>query len=163
MKIKLLDEGDWSREEVEESIREIISENQILSMATAKGEEPHINTAFYAFDDELSLYILTPPDTIHGENLEENNSVAVDIHDSHQEWTDDKEGLQIFGETEQVENASKALELYKGRYPELGEFAANTEELEELDSEFYIIKPERIKVFDEPRFGTETWINVKIE
>ena len=37
------------------------------------------------------------------------------------------------------------------------------EALEELDSEFYVIKPERIKVFDEPRFGTETWINVRIE
>ena len=163
MELRLLDEGNWSKEKVEESIREIISENQLLSMATAKGEEPHINTAFYAFDNRLNLYILTPPDTRHGENLEENNSVAVDVHDSHQEWTEDKQGLQIFGEAKQVENASKALEIYEDRYPELGEFAATTEELEELDSEFYVIKPERIKVFDEPRFGTETWINVRIE
>jgi uncharacterized protein YhbP (UPF0306 family) len=162
MKIKLLGKGDWSKKEVEESIREIVSENQLLSMATADGEEPHINTAFYAFDNRLNLYILTPPETKHGENLEENNSVAVDVHDSHQEWTDDKQGFQIFGKAKQVESPSKALELCKDRYSELGEFAANTEELKELDSEFYVVKPERIKVFDEPRFGTETCINVEI-
>ncbi len=143
--IELLDEVDWSRKEVKESIREIISENQLLSMATAKGEEPHINTAFYAFDDELNLYILTPPDTRHGENLGENNSVAVDVHDSHQEWTDDKQGLQVFGEAEKVESISKALRIYTDRYPKLGEFAEDRKELEELDSEFYVIKPQRIK------------------
>ena len=162
MKINLLDEGDWSKEEVEESLREIISENKLLSMATVDGEEPHVNTAFYAFDQELKLYILTPPETRHGENLENNSSVAVDIHDSHQNWTDDKQGLQIFGQAKKVENTSKALEIYKDRYPELGEFATNKEELKELDSELYVVKPSRIKLFDEPRFGTETWINVEI-
>ncbi|MFB6213667.1 MAG: methyltransferase domain-containing protein [Candidatus Nanohaloarchaea archaeon] len=162
MDIELLDEGDWTREEVEESIREILSKNRLLSMATVKGEDPHINTCFYTFDDELNLYILTPPDTEHGENLENNDSVAVDVHDSHQEWTDDKQGLQIFGKAEKVEEVEKVLDLYLDRYSELGEFASNKEELEELDSIFYKIEPDQIKVFDEPRFGTETWINVEI-
>lgn len=161
MDLELIDKGGWTEKEVKQSIREIISENQLLSMATIADEKPHINTCFYCFDEDLNLYILTPPDTLHGQNLEENDSIAVDIHDSHQEWTDDKQGLQIFGNAEKAEEVEKALELYLDRYSELGEFASNKEELAELDSIFYKIEPERIKVFDEPRFGTETWVNVR--
>lgn len=162
MELEIQGKEDREIQRVKESIREIVSSNQLLSMATVNNEEPHINTAFYALDDNLNLYILTPPDTIHGQNIEENSSVAVDIHDSHQEWEYDKQGLQIFGTAERAEDVSRALELYNDRYPGLEEFASTPDELGELDSEFYVIKPERIKVFDEPQFGTETWIEVEV-
>ncbi len=84
MELELLDKG-FDPDRVENSIREIVESNRLLSMSTMD-EEPHINTAFYTFDQELNLYILTPPDTEHGDNLEESSSIAVDIHDSHQEW-----------------------------------------------------------------------------
>lgn len=163
MNIELLDSKDHAAEDIKTSIRDIISSNQLLSMATADGEDPHINTAFYAFDEELNFYILTPPDTRHGQNLEENHSVAVDIHDSNQEWTDDKQGVQMFGKAERMENPSRALDLYIERFPKLEEFASTAEELEDLDSRFYRIEIEKIKVFDEPRFGSETWITVEVK
>lgn len=154
--------GDWTEAEVEESIRDIIHSNRLLSMATVGDSEPHINTAFYCLDEELNIYILTPPDTIHGENLEEKDSVAVDIHDSHQKWADKKQGVQIFGAARKADEKDKALKLYSERFSEMENVASNVKELKELDSIFYRIEPERIKVFDEPKFGTETWIKAKI-
>lgn len=161
MEIEVLDDG-FKHEKVEESIRDIIRSNKLLSMATTAGEEPHINTAFYAFDDQFRLYIWTPPETEHGKNLEENDSVAVDIHDSRQEFPDEKQGLQLFGSCRKAENREEVLEIYSERFPETREFASNVEELEELDSEFYIIEPSRIKIFDELRFGKETWVEVEV-
>lgn len=156
-------EGDEevSREEAMKSIEKIISRNKLLSMATVKENEPHINTAFYAYE-ELNLYVLTPPETVHGKNLEQNNSVPVDIHDPRQEWTDEKKGLQIFGRAERCET-EKAFNTYIERFPKLQRFASTGQEVDELDSEFYKITPERIKIFDEPRFGKETWVNARIE
>jgi uncharacterized protein YhbP (UPF0306 family) len=162
MSLKTLDK-DAETEQVKESIGEALSENKLLSMSTVNEEKPHINTAFYAFDNKFNLYILTPPETEHGENIDRNSLVAVDIHDSHQKWTDDKQGLQIFGKAKKAEKPSKALKLYKKRFSEMEEVASNTDELDQIDSVFYKIAPERIKIFDEPRFGTETWVNVRIE
>lgn len=161
MKLEIT-EGDAEKDRVRNSIEDILSENKLLSMSTVENVDPHINTAFYAFDSEFNLYILTPPETKHGKNLEENSSIAVDIHDSRQNWTDDKQGLQLFGEAEIVDNPSKALELYTERFPGMENVASDLDELEKLDSSFYKITTERIKVFDEPRFGTETWITLKI-
>lgn len=165
MRLKLLDDG-YNLQKVKNSIRDVIRSNYLLSMSTSDKEEPHINTAFYAFDDGLNLYILTPPKTKHGKNLEENSSVAVDIHDSHQKFNDDKQGLQIFGTAEIVAEEDKIaeiLELYTERFPAAEKFASSPEDIGELDSSFYRIKPERIKLFDEPNFGTETWIDVEIK
>lgn len=162
MNLKLEDTGDWTEAELEECIREIMGSNRLLSMATVRGSEPHINTAFYCFDEELNIFILTPPNTVHGQNLEEKDSVAVDIHDSHQEWVDDKQGLQIFGSARKVDESDEALRLYTEMFSAMEDVASGVQELAQLDSIFYKFKPERIKVFDEPRFGTETWIKVKI-
>ena len=159
MDIKVEDD-EVSEEEAIQSIKQILEKNKLLSMSTVEETSPHINTAFFTHQD-LKLYIFTPPDTIHGKNLDKNPEVAVDVHDSHQEWTDDKKGLQIFGKAE-IQNTQEVLDLYCERFPEMKELASDQKELDQYDSEFYVIKPERIKIFDEPRFGTENWINVVI-
>ncbi|MFB6208954.1 MAG: pyridoxamine 5'-phosphate oxidase family protein [Candidatus Nanohaloarchaea archaeon] len=162
MKLEILEKENYEIDKVRKSIKDIISSNKLLSMSTVADDIPHINTCFYAFDEEMNLYILTPPETEHGKKLEQNDSVAVDIHDSNQEWTDEKQGLQIFGRCRKADDREKGLEIYSGRFPTLEEFASGVEELEDLNSDFYIIDPERIKVFDEPRFGKETWIEVEL-
>lgn len=166
MELSLIDDG-YDREKVEDSIMEIVRSNELCSLATVTPDEKaHNATAFYAFDRSLNFYILTPPETDHGQNLAENNSIALTVFDSHQEWTDDKQGLQVFGTAEKLEDRGKvaeALELYTERFPAVEQFASSPGDVEQLDSRFYRVKPKRIKLFDEPNFGTETWVEVEVE
>lgn len=166
MKIQLIDDG-YDREKVEDSIMDIVRSNELCSLATVTPDEKaHNATAFYAFDRDLNFYILTPPETDHGQNLAENSSIALTVFDSHQEWTDDKQGLQVFGTAEKLgdrEKVAEVLRIYTDRYPAAEQFASSTEDVEELDSRFYRVIPERIKLFDEPNFGTETWVEVRVE
>lgn len=155
-----VEDKEVSDHEALQSVEEIMSENELLSMSTTGDREPHINTAFFSYEN-LRLYIFTPPETVHGQNLEDNPSVAVDIHDSHQEWTDYKKGLQIFGKAE-LKNSQEILDKYRERFPGMNELAEEVEELGQFDSEFYVITPGKIKIFDEPRFGKENWVNVKV-
>jgi uncharacterized protein YhbP (UPF0306 family) len=162
--MELRDKDKTSLKEAKESIREIAEQNELLSLATVSEKEKAFNaTAFYVFDDEFNFYILTEPDTDHCENLRENSSISLSIYDSNQGWSDDKRGLQVFGEAEHISDEdliSEALQLYLERFPDLKQWVSQPREMENIDSEFYIIKPERIKVFDEPRFGKETWMNL---
>ncbi len=164
-----IDNENYSAMQIEGRIRELVEENELCSLATVQennNRDPsaHIATAWYAYDDELRLYVLTPPDTDHAKNLEENDSIALTIFDSHQDWSAKKKGLQVFGTAEKIpdEDAEEALELYNQRFPGLEEHASTTEELQDLDSSFYVITPERIKLFDEPAFGNETWITAEL-
>ncbi|MFB6116279.1 MAG: pyridoxamine 5'-phosphate oxidase family protein [Candidatus Nanosalina sp.] len=161
--MELLDQPDFSVKEAEESIRDIADENKLLALVTvSEGQEAFNATAFYAFDDDLNFYILTEPNTDHCKNLRENSSISLSIYDSHQDWGDEKKGLQVFGKAEQVpeEEIPEVLELYLERFPELGEWVSEPGEMDSIDSQFYVIRPEKIKIFDEPRFGKETWVNV---
>lgn len=157
-------EKEYSLEDTRESIIEIAGRNELLALATVSEDSKAFNaTAFYVFDQELNFYILTEPDTDHAQNLEENSSISLSIYDSNQEWSDEKKGLQVFGEAEELseeEMISEAFKLYTERFPGLKEFVSAPKDLSEIDSKFYVIRPERIKVFDESRFGKETWINL---
>lgn len=166
MEITIVEEDAGHKaDDAERSIRAIIERNELCSMATVREHaEAHINTAFYAHDEDLRLYVLTPPDTQHGTNLAENPSVAVDIHDAGQEWTDEKRGLQLFGTAHRLTGRDRApaFERYRECFPALDQFASTVDDLDGLDSSFYRIVPDRIRLFDEPAFGTEVWIDVDV-
>ncbi|MFB6191020.1 MAG: pyridoxamine 5'-phosphate oxidase family protein [Candidatus Nanohaloarchaea archaeon] len=156
-------EEDYGKERFEDSISNILQENRLCTLATVSPDsEAHAATAFYAFDDELNLYILTPPETEHGQHLEKNSSIALSIYDSHQQFSSEKQGLQFFGTAEKAE-PEEALEIYRERFPDVEQFASEPGDVKELDSCFYRIEPERFKLFDEPEFGTETWVNIRLK
>lgn len=171
MELELLDaDASHDLERAEKSIRYILESNELCSLATVTPQEDnasqaHIATAFYVFDEDFQIYVFTPPETDHGKNLEENNSIALAIYDSNQEWTDKKQGLQIFGTAAQIQrdNVERVFDLYKSRYPGVKQFAESSEEVYDLDSRFFEISPHRIKIFDEPTFGTEVWVNVAVK
>ncbi len=162
--MKLLETENFSFEEAKASLEEICRRNELLALATVSENSKAFNaTAFFAFDGEFNFYILTEPDTDHGKNIEENSSISLSIYDSRQEWSDDKRGLQVFGEAEKLEDeekVSQAFKTYTERFPGLKEQVSEPEEMEYIDSEFYVVRPYRIKIFDEPRFGEETWLNL---
>jgi uncharacterized protein YhbP (UPF0306 family) len=161
--MEILGEKDFSLEKAKESIHVIAEENELLALATVSKDSEAFNaTAFFVYDENFNFYILTEPDTDHCENLRENSSISLSIYDSQQDWSDEKKGLQVFGEAEEVteEKLSEVLELYLKRFPGLGEWVSEPEDMGKIDSEFFVIRPDRIKIFDEPKFGTETWVNV---
>ena len=160
-----------SDEILNKSISEILTANTLLSMANIRKNGDHfeswICTAFYAFSSSLNLYILTPPDTQHIQNLSHNKSVAVAIYDSHQEPTQHKRGLQVFGSCEQA-NGIRLVDgyrLYAMRFVWLPDFIKKPEDFAKgiIQSKLYVIHPKEIKIFDEPTFGEEVWVTVSIE
>jgi len=75
--------------------------HKLMSIATY-GDHPWIATAYYSFDQELNLYFLSSPDTLHAKQIAHNPVVAVSIADSAQKPTAEKIGLQLYGFVEQM-------------------------------------------------------------
>lgn len=161
----------YSDEMIEESIKGILEHSVLLSMASIKSDgganESWINAGYYAFDERLNIYYLTPPSSQHAKNLEINPSVAVSIFDSHQmDPTKPKQGLQIFGTWSLVSaiDLPGVTLLYAKRFPWLGSFIKHPLDWAKkiLESRLYQITPKQIKIFDEPTFGKETWVEVTV-
>jgi len=147
------------------SILEILEENKLCSMATIKeGNHSYINTAYFCYNKYLEFYILSDPKTQHCLNLEENNSVALAIYDSHQAWSNDLKGLQIIGKCA-LATGEKLIEgtaLYLKRFADLGEWIKHPDDFAKgvINSRPYIIKTNWLKLFDEDRFGEENFITL---
>ncbi len=153
---------------INRSISEILSANTLLSMAnirkTDEDFESWIFTAFYAFNSSLDLYILTPPDTQHVQNLSYSKSVAVAIFDSHQKPTKLKRGLQMFGECGRADGLRlvEGYRLYGARFVWLPDLIKQPQDFAKgiIQSKLYVIHPKEVKIFDEPTFGEENWVTV---
>jgi uncharacterized protein YhbP (UPF0306 family) len=148
---------------VEISVEEILEEVELCSMATCSAEKPHAATMWFVFDGSSTLYVLTDPATRHCCQIEENSSVSLTVYSTEQKFSDRKRGLQLHGNAERIPDpeSDEALELYSRKFPGATEFAESASDVEELESSFYRIDLDRVKVFDEPRFGRETWIEAE--
>lgn len=171
MKIKSINPtGRYSNDEISKSIFGIIEKTKLCSVATIsstdEGLQSHISTAFYCYTNRFDFYILTSPNTIHAKNLEKNSTVALAIFDSHQVWDSPKEGLQMFGKMRLAPATSvpEAFATYIKEYPGLLRYLTHPSEIvDKLENRFFKIEIEKIRIFDEPSFGSEVWIDVDIE
>lgn len=96
-------------------ITEFIKENFQMTVATY-GEHPWIATVYYSVDDNLNLYFLSNPKTIHCQHIARNPQVAVSITDSPQAPNSNKKGIQLFGFAEQISGERKithAINLWR--------------------------------------------------
>ncbi len=151
---------------INKSLTEILDANTLLSMATIKdGKEPWINTVYYAYNEKLDFCLMTQSTTQHGINLKENTSVAVSIFDSHQNPTDKKRGLQIFGTWELATGLAleEGTNLYGDRFSGFKNYINKVKDWDTtpLKSRIYVIHTKTVKIFDEEIFGPETWLTVK--
>ncbi len=136
-------------------------------MASIKsGKESWIHTAFYAYSSKLRLYYVSPPSAQHSNNIGQNESVAVSIFDTHQNPTDEKSGVQIFGMCRQAagEDVVEGLKLYSERFSWLSKYIKTPEDFDKgiLESKLYIITPQTIKILDEAVYGEEKWVIVSV-
>ena len=115
------------------------------------GSFPWIATVYYAYDNNLNLYFLSDPTTLHCQQIAQNQQVAVAIAESPQDANNLKRGLQISGvavRLSQREKVVQALKLWKQylhvRDPKLTYKA--------VKNSMYQITPKRIKLFDQALF-----------
>lgn len=155
----------FSAQAVRKSLHDILSRTPLCTIATgdARGN-PSASTAFYALDhDEMILHVLTGPDTEHGRNILANGRAALTVYSTEQAWTDAKRGVQMkasAGLTNQG-NVEDALQHYLAAYPGLRKWVCRAEEIEgNLENRFFSFVVEQCKIFDEPSFGAEVWIEV---
>jgi len=146
----------------------ILERTNLCTIATVSdGDVPAASTAFYVLDEErMSIYVLTSPDTIHGSNIQRNGRAALNICSTAQDWTDAKRGVQIVAQAglTVAEDLPRALELYLKHFPGLGKWVTEVSEIEtKLESRFFTLRVQSCKLFDEPSFGSEIWIEVQFE
>ena len=123
---------EYPDNKLNESIFEILNNNKLLSLATITPRgNAYINTAFYAFDEKLRLYIVTDPKYNHSMNLNKNSSIAATIFDSHLKfWKDKLQGVQLFGKGYRT----PILQLHKGTscfFDETADIACGNSEITE--------------------------------
>ncbi len=136
-------------------------------MSTLKDtSEPWINTVYYAYNEKLDLYLMTQSTTQHGTNLQTNVSVAVSIFDSHQQPTDKKRGLQLFGSWKLATGSTleEGTKLYAERFSWLSSYIKNVDDWKttKLQSRIYVIHTKEVKIFDEVVFGPEVWVTISL-
>jgi uncharacterized protein YhbP (UPF0306 family) len=156
----------YSDEELCASISKILNDNILSSIATIREGTSYICTAYFCFNSSLDLYFFSEPTTQHCKNLESNPSVAVAICDSSQPWDNPKRGLQLFGTSRRAAGleVEEALRRYLARFVGLGKWIKVVTDFDKgiLNSRFYRISVNSIKLFDEITFGPENYITIEV-
>jgi len=166
---------DGSPREVEEltaerarrSIIRVLDGVPLGAWATiTRGGEAHVNTAYYSYSEDLVLYFMSHPQSLHCQNLSTNSSMAVAIFASEQKWADPGRGLQLFGRCDQLKgrDAEIAERTYRQRFRAYADWKDSLKPNDAaLDYRFYRFVPHRVKVLDEAEFGDAVWVEVQVE
>ncbi len=144
----------------------ILEANELCSMASVSdGGQVHINTAFFCFGDELDLYFLSEPASVHGRNISRSPHLAIAVFDSRQRWGAAHKGLQLFGSCAPAIGATEetAQELYSVRFP-YREFlkSLSREQREAYSLRFYGFTAATVKILDEDEFGEAVFVTAEI-
>jgi len=129
--------------------------HKLMCLATS-GKHPWTAWVFYCFDNDLNIYFISAPSTLHGKQMEKNNQVAAAIADSHQKPSDVKKGLQIFGTVERIAGINKiryAIRLWKDFLSvERPDITFENMKKGLYKGRMYRLTPKKIKLFDQDKF-----------
>lgn len=151
-----------SEPRLKKSILRILKENVLFSIATVDSRNrAHINTAYFCFSDDLELYFLSHPESVHCQNLINNPSVAITVFSSAQKWTKPGRGIQIFGECTRAKGSqlTKAKKLYGKRFPAFARWDVSLGQ-NDVSAEYclYKVAINKVKVHDEKTFGDGVFV-----
>lgn len=159
--------GEVPSDEFHDSVGAILGRSRLLTLATvgaAKGA--HANTAFFAVDDDLSLYFVSERTTLHSHNIDNDPRAAATVFCEAPLYGEQLQGLQLFGRAEECDGSvlAHALEVYQGRF---AEFAQDPELRERFrtgtaPSALYRFRVESLTLLDEPRFGRRNYISATV-
>ena len=157
---------EYEDEAINTSLTHLLSNNSLCAMASISGNIAHINTAYFVYDSNLSLYFLSQPTDMHSANITQNSSVAIAIWSQSKQWGEDLQGVQLFGTCKQIglgKQLISAMKLFLTRFPAFkaimkhpGEFADG------VPSRMYAVEVSSLKLLDEPQFGRRNYIELKV-
>ena len=158
--------GHVNADDARSAVAALLDRVDLCSMATVSPSgDAHINTCFYAYAlSPLTVWLLTPPSTEHASYLSTNSSVALAVFSTDQGWAKPKAGLQLFGRARRLQDGevAAALETYGRRFPDFTAILSDSSSLAGLESRFYEVAVSRIRLFDEPTFGSKVWVELKL-
>ncbi len=139
-------------------VSQFLAEHNLMAVATY-GDHPWIANVYYTFDQNLTLYFLSDPNTIHCRQIGSNPQVAVSIFDSHQKINQPKRGLQLQGLAHQISGKTKVmhvLKLWKSSL-QVSDSTITYENMikKVISGRMYQIVPKQIKLFDQKLFPVE--------
>lgn len=133
-------------------ITDYLSNQYQMTIATY-GDHPWIATVYYSLDDDLHLYFLSDPTTLHCQHIAKNPQVAVSICDSPQNPSSKKKGIQIFGIAEKISEIHKikhSLTLWRKTLGITSSIYTYEGMMKKsIAGRMYMIKPKKIKFFNE--------------
>lgn len=130
-----------------------LTNHKLMTIATF-GEFPWIASVYYTFDQNLNLYFLSDPSTLHVKQILRNSKVSVAISDSHQDINKEKRGLQLSGIAQQISGFAKIKHVLTLWKTNLGVVDPTLTYKVVVGSMFKII-PKRIKLFDQKLFKVD--------
>ena len=139
--------------------RGLLDASTLCAIATVTADGgAHVNTAYFAWSPDFEIVWLSEPRARHSRNLRANSSVAIAVYDSTQTWGKPDRGIQLFGSAREPrgQNADRAARLYSKRFP------AFTEADDLTAYAFYLLRPRRLKLFDERELGAGTFVTARV-
>ena len=153
------------KQDIIEHIREFLLSHFQMVVSTYSNY-PWTATLYYSVDQDLNIYFLSSPETIHCKQIEKNPKVAVAVVDSPQKPTSLKKGVQIYGKAKRISGINKikyALDLWKKTLDVTSPLYTYEGMMKKaIKGRMYRITPIKIKFFNEALWkeGTEPTIKL---
>lgn len=142
---------------MKQQIRKYLKTQHLMSLATVNKNKPWVCTVYFAVDEDLNLYFVSPPNADHCRYLTRNKYVSCSIYDSSQKVNSKKEGLQLRGTVtvlRKVADIKKALDLWNKANPGAEEYISYENiQKKVITSKVYKITPQLFKYFNETLYG----------
>ena len=134
--------------EEKQELRNFLSEHTTLVLSTlGENGSPAAAALFYAEDPDLNLYFISDSQSEHSSNLEHSTKVAVVIAADGQDWKE-LNGVQMKGNCAKLKDKdrTRADTHYLSKFSFVLQNSMLRNKIEQSD--FYVIKPEWIRVTD---------------
>ncbi len=139
-------------------VLDFLKKHKLMSIATY-GDHPWIASVYYSNDDDMNIYFLSSPETLHARHIAKNERVAISIAASDQKPSDTKRGLQLYGEAQQISDGAKiqhALRLWKETLNISDPLLTYQNMMKKVvKGRMYRITPKKIKLFDQHLFDVD--------
>ena len=145
--------------EIERKAAEILERVKLGAIGVTLQEGiPHVFTAYIAADEALDIYFISVKGSGHGSLASEERKASVAVYDSRQEWSDWKDGIQMWGRLRLVRGKEEddGRRCYEGRFPEYKEWLEGEGKGSE-EPEVYRYEWDRMRVLAESDWGEEVF------
>jgi uncharacterized protein YhbP (UPF0306 family) len=142
-----------------EAAQRLLDASTLCAIATVAADGgAYINTAYFAWSEELDLVWLSEPRAQHSRNVRADGKVAIAVYDSNQSWSKPDRGIQLFGTAWEADGATAvaAETVYATRFPDYGQADLGA-------YRFYTFHPSRLKLFDERELGAGRFVLARVD